>query len=197
MEITVSATESRWGDSSFNSGGRNDKLKVGRNSAGVNRYGYLKFPAIPSDWQISKMILHLYKEDEYPNNSRNLLFGGTADNGFNATLSFSFTSKIDAGNGERKLTLTSYVRTIQGFSGDNWYIHIRNGDTTTNSYCEFHGPAASTLSKRPYLEIEYQQGSMHYGVDGNWVQCAVYYGVGNEWIQVLPHYGINNNWQQV
>lgn len=197
MNHTLNATASKWGEGSFNSGADSKKIKVGRTNAPNIYYGRCQFPSIPSDWYITKMTLYLYKEDDYPNNPRNLLFGGATGYGFNETLSFSFTTSIAKGNGSRSLDLTSYAKTIQNFSGDSWYLHIRNGDNTSNSYCEFHGPAASTTSKRPYIAIEYQQGTMYYGTGNAWTQCLVYYGVNGKWEQVIPYYGTNNAWQQV
>ena len=188
VTATIYATDCKWGASSFNS---TTDLKVGKSSSATYR-GRLTFAAVPETWVIRSITLKLRRIDSY--SSHTLLFGGSTDSAFGATLDYSFTQSITGGKGEKTVDLTEYAATIQGY-GTAWYIHIRHG-SGSNSYTEFNGDEDSE-SVRPQLIIEYEEATVYVYVSGMWKRCLVYYCDAGTWVQCIPYYNSEGTWKQV
>jgi len=48
-----------------------------------------------------------------------------------------------------------------------------------------------------YLELEYDEGTVNYGVSGAWDQCEIRYGSGGSWVRVQPYYGYSGAWKEI
>lgn len=81
------------------------------------------------------------------------------------------------------------VSYLQG-GAENFIIYDEDGDDPNDN------PRLTSLISIT-ISIEYDEGLVYYGVNGEWQPCLVYYGVNGSWQQVIPYYGVNGSWQQL
>lgn len=158
-------------------------------------YFSLDLSSIPSGAIISSIKLYFTRTDTYTSSGEGNYIGIKTSKPTSAFTQTNFNKILNGGSpfsiarGENSLTISS--SDLSSYYGSTIYICMCAGE---NGYC--YVELNKTLSKL-YMVVDYMQGTVNWGVGGQWKQCLVYYGVNGQWVQVKPYWGVGGSWKEI
>lgn len=88
-------------------------------------------------------------------------------------------------------TANAYVLQNTGTS----YVILGHTTTTNSTYKVLYGSSAAE-GNRPYLKIEFQDGTVKYYTGTAWQTCEVNYHNGTSWVKCKPYYHDGTGWKE-
>jgi len=103
--------------------------------------------------------------------------------------------------------LDSILPTITGDTWNEWDISdawstLKSGTAylvmSGNEYgVLFNNYDTVAVADKPYIELEYDDGTIGYGTGGAYERSQVYYGDSGAWNLVKPYYGYGGEWKEI
>lgn len=172
-------------------------IATGNENGGVSYCCYfsLNLSSIPSGAVISNAVISFTRTDSYTSSSEKNYIGIRTSKPTSAFTQTSFNKTLNGGSafsiatGENELTVSA--ADLAPYIGQTIYICMCAGES---GYC--YAELDKTLSKLN-ITINYQDGVVNWGVNGEWKPCEVYYGANGEWVKCIVYYGDSGEWKQV